>query len=96
MKQNKVHPDMSTKLPSKQMDYILNYQKYFYVTYVMHYMIITYFIPCKYLYVRVGFSRILKRRTKEERDLVPEHYGDYARETLHSRYITIFLENIPM
>ena len=30
-------------LPSKKMDYMSNSQKYFYVTYVMHYMIITYF-----------------------------------------------------
>ena len=30
------------KLPSKQMYYMLNSRKFFYVTYVMHYMIITY------------------------------------------------------
>ena len=31
------------ELPLKFMDYILNYQKYFHVTYVMDYMAITFF-----------------------------------------------------
>ena len=57
----------------EKMDCIFNSHKYFYVTYVMHYMIITYFYSLKDFYVRVGFTRIQNMRTKEERDLVPEH-----------------------
>ena len=42
------------------MDYILNSQKYFYVTYAMHYMMITYFYSLNIcFYVRVGLTRIL-------------------------------------
>ena len=33
--------------PSEKMGYIFDSQKYFYVTYVMHYMIITYFYSLK-------------------------------------------------
>ena len=50
-------------LPSKK--WILNN---FYVTYVMHDMIITYFYSLKIVYVRVGFTRLLNMQTKEEQE----------------------------
>ena len=41
------NPSLNPSIPSKKLDYILNSREYFYVTYVMHYMIITYFYSLK-------------------------------------------------
>ena len=62
----------------KFMDFILNVQKYFYVTYVMVYMPITYFLP-KYFYV----TRWRQGKTMRKGDVAGQDSAARRPETLY-------------
>ena len=47
-------PPISFSNTVEKLDYILNSQEYFYVTYVMHYVIITYFYSLKIFLCKGG------------------------------------------